>query len=223
MPVQSREAVYGSKADRKCFGGCGFWEGICGQSTPHQKFHREVIDCFRVLLLVFFVGCNPHVNNIVLDCVGYRLKYLLPRRFLNVLACFLDSLSTLGYPAYGCGIRYKYGMFEQKIENGFQLEVPDNWLKNGNPFESVVHLETYLLIEFPHIVVFFHIFCYRALQTCGNKEILLFQAKFLAGIMIVVRVEYFADCPSKIFLLHSLLVIALIKRVQVEGKCLITG
>ena len=50
-------------------------------------------------------------------------------------ACFLDSLSTLGYPAYGCGIRYKYGMFEQKIENGFQLEVPDNWLKNGNPFE----------------------------------------------------------------------------------------
>ncbi|MCI8642835.1 MAG: glycogen/starch/alpha-glucan phosphorylase [Lachnospiraceae bacterium] len=53
----------------------------------------------------------------------------------RLAACFLDSLSTLGYPAYGCGIRYKYGMFEQKIENGFQLEVPDNWLKNGNPFE----------------------------------------------------------------------------------------
>ncbi len=48
----------------------------------------------------------------------------------RLAACFLDSLSTLGYPAYGCGIRYKYGMFEQKIENGFQLEVPDNWLKN---------------------------------------------------------------------------------------------
>ena len=53
----------------------------------------------------------------------------------RLAACFLDSLSTLGYPAYGCGIRYKYGMFEQKIENGYQLEVPDNWLKNGNPFE----------------------------------------------------------------------------------------
>ncbi len=53
----------------------------------------------------------------------------------RLAACFLDSLSTFGYPAYGCGIRYKYGMFEQKIENGFQMEVPDNWLKNGNPFE----------------------------------------------------------------------------------------
>lgn len=53
----------------------------------------------------------------------------------RLAACFLDSLSTLGYPAYGCGIRYKYGMFEQKIENGFQLEIPDNWLKDGNPFE----------------------------------------------------------------------------------------
>lgn len=53
----------------------------------------------------------------------------------RLAACFLDSLATLGYPAYGCGIRYRYGMFEQKIENGYQVEVPDNWLKNGNPFE----------------------------------------------------------------------------------------
>ncbi len=53
----------------------------------------------------------------------------------RLAACFLDSLSSLGYPAYGCGIRYKYGMFEQKIENGYQVEVPDNWLKHGNPFE----------------------------------------------------------------------------------------
>jgi len=53
----------------------------------------------------------------------------------RLAACFLDSLATLGYPAYGCGIRYKYGMFKQKIENGYQVEVPDNWLKNGNPFE----------------------------------------------------------------------------------------
>ena len=53
----------------------------------------------------------------------------------RLAACFLDSLATLGYPAYGCGIRYKYGMFEQRIEDGYQIEVPDNWLKNGNPFE----------------------------------------------------------------------------------------
>ena len=53
----------------------------------------------------------------------------------RLAACFLDSLATLGYPAYGCGIRYRYGMFAQKIENGFQVEVPDNWLKDGNPFE----------------------------------------------------------------------------------------
>ena len=53
----------------------------------------------------------------------------------RLAACFLDSLATLGYPAYGCGIRYRYGMFKQKIENGYQVEVPDNWLKYGNPFE----------------------------------------------------------------------------------------
>lgn len=53
----------------------------------------------------------------------------------RLAACFLDSLSTLGYPAYGCGIRYKYGMFKQAIKNGYQVERPDNWLKYGNPFE----------------------------------------------------------------------------------------
>ena len=53
----------------------------------------------------------------------------------RLAACFLESLSTLNYPAYGCGIRYKYGMFKQKIEGGEQIEVPDDWLRNGNPFE----------------------------------------------------------------------------------------
>ena len=53
----------------------------------------------------------------------------------RLAACFLDSLATLGYSAYGCGIRYRYGMFKQKIENGYQVEVPDQWLKDGNPFE----------------------------------------------------------------------------------------
>ncbi|MEG0500902.1 MAG: glycogen/starch/alpha-glucan phosphorylase [Cellulosilyticaceae bacterium] len=53
----------------------------------------------------------------------------------RLAACFLDSLATLGYPAYGCGIRYNYGIFKQKIENGYQLELPDDWLRNGNPWE----------------------------------------------------------------------------------------
>lgn len=53
----------------------------------------------------------------------------------RLAACFMESLATLGYPAYGCGIRYHYGMFRQKIENGYQVEEPDNWLQNGYPFE----------------------------------------------------------------------------------------
>lgn len=53
----------------------------------------------------------------------------------RLAACFMDSLATLGYPAYGCGIRYRYGMFKQQISDGFQIEVPDNWLKDGYPFE----------------------------------------------------------------------------------------
>ena len=53
----------------------------------------------------------------------------------RLAACFLDSLATLGYSAYGCGIRYRYGMFKQEIRDGYQVEVPDNWLADGNPFE----------------------------------------------------------------------------------------
>ena len=53
----------------------------------------------------------------------------------RLAACFMESLTTLGYAAYGCGIRYRYGMFKQQIVDGFQIEVPDNWLKDGYPFE----------------------------------------------------------------------------------------
>lgn len=65
----------------------------------------------------------------------------------RLAACFMESLSTLGYAAYGCGIRYRYGMFKQKISDGFQIEVPDNWLKNGYPFEL-------RRMEYPQIVKF---------------------------------------------------------------------
>ena len=73
----------------------------------------------------------------------------------RLAACFLDSLATLNYAAYGCGIRYHYGMFKQKIQNGYQIEVPDNWLKNGYPFElrrpeyaKEVHFGGYVRVKY---------------------------------------------------------------------------
>ncbi len=75
----------------------------------------------------------------------------------RLAACFLDSLATLGYAAYGCGIRYRYGMFKQKIEDGYQVEVPDIWLKDGNPFElrrpeyaKEVKFGGYVRVEYDH-------------------------------------------------------------------------
>ena len=72
----------------------------------------------------------------------------------RLAACFLDSLASLNYSAYGCGIRYHYGMFKQKIEDGYQVEVPDNWLKDGYPFElrrpeysKEVHFGGYVRVE----------------------------------------------------------------------------
>ena len=73
----------------------------------------------------------------------------------RLAACFLDSLATLNYAAYGCGIRYHYGMFKQKIQNGYQIEVPDNWLQNGYPFElrrpeyaKEVHFGGFVRVEY---------------------------------------------------------------------------
>ena len=79
-----------------------------------------------------------------LDELGFDLNYIEDQEpdaalgnggLGRLAACFLDSLATLGYPAYGCGIRYRYGMFKQAIKDGYQVEKPDNWLKDGNPFE----------------------------------------------------------------------------------------
>ena len=53
----------------------------------------------------------------------------------RLAACFLDSLATLELPAYGYGIRYEFGIFEQRIHDGWQQEVPDAWARNGNPWE----------------------------------------------------------------------------------------
>lgn len=122
--------------------------------ATHKKYEEEDAKTVYYLSMEFLMG-RALGNNIInlkadkvvrdtLDELGLNLENIEdeePDAALGngglgrLAACFLDSLSTLGYPAYGCGIRYKYGMFEQKIENGFQVEVPDNWLKDGNPFE----------------------------------------------------------------------------------------
>lgn len=120
----------------------------------HKAFEEQDVKTVYYLSMEFLMG--RALGNIIINLQGdQEIKEALEELGLdlNVIedeepdaalgngglgrlaACFLDSLSTLSYPAYGCGIRYKYGMFEQKIENGFQVEVPDNWLKYGNPFE----------------------------------------------------------------------------------------
>lgn len=122
--------------------------------ATHREYEDKDVKTVYYLSMEFLMGralgnniINMKANNIIkeaLDELGIDLNVIEDQEpdpalgnggLGRLAACFLDSLSTLGYPAYGCGIRYKYGMFEQKIENGFQVEVPDNWLKDGNPFE----------------------------------------------------------------------------------------
>lgn len=122
--------------------------------ASHKEFEKEDVKYVYYLSMEFLMGralgnniINLKANDVVretLDEMGFDLDIIEDQEpdaalgnggLGRLAACFLDSLSTLGYPAYGCGIRYKYGMFEQKIENGYQIEVPDNWLKDGNPFE----------------------------------------------------------------------------------------
>ncbi len=92
---------------------------------------------------ILSLGYYPQVKE-ALDEMGFDMNFIEDQErdpalgnggLGRLAACFLDSLSTLGYPAYGCGIRYRYGMFKQKIKDGYQIEKPDDWLKHGYPFE----------------------------------------------------------------------------------------
>ena len=122
--------------------------------ATHKEYEKQDVKTVYYLSMEFLMGralgniiINLKQDKIVrevLDEMGIDLDVLEDQEpdaalgnggLGRLAACFLDSLSTLGYPAYGCGIRYKYGMFMQKIENGFQVEAPDDWLKDGNPFE----------------------------------------------------------------------------------------
>ena len=120
----------------------------------HKEYEKQDKKMVYYMSMEFLMGRALGNNMINLTCYDGVREALEEMGFdLNVIedqepdaalgngglgrlaACFLDSLATLGYPAYGCGIRYRYGMFKQKIEDGYQIETPDNWLKNGNPFE----------------------------------------------------------------------------------------
>ncbi len=122
--------------------------------ATHKEFEKQDVKTVYYMSMEFLMGRALGNNMINLTCYKEVKEALDELGFdLNVIedqepdaalgngglgrlaACFLDSLSTLGYPAYGCGIRYRYGMFAQKIENGYQMEIPDDWLRNGNPFE----------------------------------------------------------------------------------------
>ena len=122
--------------------------------ATHRTYEEKDVKTVYYLSMEFLMG--RALGNIIINLKGNQaIKEAIEELGLNLdviedqepdaalgngglgrlAACFLDSLSTLGYAAYGCGIRYKYGMFKQVIENGYQIEKPDDWLKYGNPFE----------------------------------------------------------------------------------------
>ena len=122
--------------------------------ATHKEYEKKNVKTVYYLSMEFLMG-RALGNNMInltyykevkeaLDELGFDLNVIEDQEpdaalgnggLGRLAACFLDSLATLGYPAYGCGIRYRYGMFKQAIENGYQIEKPDDWLADGNPFE----------------------------------------------------------------------------------------
>ena len=122
--------------------------------ATHKQYEKDDPKMVYYMSMEFLMG-RALGNNMINLCAYDEIKEALDELGLDInviedqepdaalgngglgrlAACFMDSLATLEYPAYGCGIRYKYGMFKQEIKDGYQVEVPDNWLKDGNPFE----------------------------------------------------------------------------------------
>ena len=122
--------------------------------ATHKQYEKDDPKMVYYMSMEFLMG-RALGNNMINLCAYDEIKEALDELCLDInviedqepdaalgngglgrlAACFMDSLATLEYPAYGCGIRYKYGMFKQEIKDGYQVEVPDNWLKDGNPFE----------------------------------------------------------------------------------------
>ena len=122
--------------------------------ATHKEYEKKNVKTVYYLSMEFLMG-RALGNNLInltyydavkeaLDELGFDLNLIEDQEpdaalgnggLGRLAACFLESLATLGYPAYGCGIRYRYGMFKQAIKDGYQIELPDDWLKDGNPFE----------------------------------------------------------------------------------------
>ena len=122
--------------------------------ATHKEYEKKNVKTVYYLSMEFLMG-RALGNNLInltyydavkeaLDELGFDLNLIEDQEpdaalgnggLGRLAACFLDSLATLGYPAYGCGIRYRFGMFKQAIKDGYQIELPDDWLKDGNPFE----------------------------------------------------------------------------------------
>ena len=122
--------------------------------ATHKEYEKKNVKTVYYLSMEFLMG-RALGNNLInltyydeikeaLEELGFDLNVIEDQEpdaalgnggLGRLAACFLDSLATLGYPAYGCGIRYRYGMFKQAIEDGYQVEKPDDWLADGNPFE----------------------------------------------------------------------------------------
>ena len=122
--------------------------------ATHKEYEKNNVMTVYYLSMEFLMG-RALGNNMInltyykevkeaLDELGFDLNVIEDQEpdaalgnggLGRLAACFLDCLATLGYPAYGCGIRYRYGMIKQAIENGYQIEKPDDWLVDGNPFE----------------------------------------------------------------------------------------
>ena len=122
--------------------------------ATHKEYEKKNVKTVYYLSMEFLMG-RALGNNLInltyydavkeaLDELGFDLNLIEDQEpdpalgnggLGRLAACFLDSLATLGYPAYGSGIRYRYGMFKQAIKDGYQIELPDDWLKDGNPFE----------------------------------------------------------------------------------------
>lgn len=122
--------------------------------ATHKEYEKSNVKTVYYLSMEFLMG-RALGNNLInltyyneikeaLDELGFDINVIEDQEpdaalgnggLGRLAACFLDSLATLGYPAYGCGIRYRYGMFKQAIEDGYQIEKPDDWLVDGNPFE----------------------------------------------------------------------------------------
>ncbi len=122
--------------------------------TTQQEYHRKNKKRVYYLSMEFLIGrlLGNYILNLglaqevkeAMEGMGFNLEELRDQEvdaglgnggLGRLAACFLDSMATLGIPAHGYGIRYDYGIFNQKIENGHQVETPDEWLRLGNPWE----------------------------------------------------------------------------------------